>query len=90
MAELEAVTSADRPDLGEQLTKVFRPVWPEFIFHDPVDAEYASRAETYFPQYSVLLLDGPDIVTGGWACRSGGTLLPPTCRTVMTMRSCAQ
>jgi hypothetical protein len=45
---------------------VFRPVWPEFIFHDPIDARYASRAEAYFPQYNLLVLDGPDIVTGGW------------------------
>ena len=66
MAELEIVTNADRPDLGEQLTTVFRPVWPEFIFHDPIDGRYASRVEAYFPQYSVLVLDGPDIVTGGW------------------------
>jgi hypothetical protein len=66
MAELEVVTNADRPDLGEQHTTVFRPVWPEFIFHDPIDARYANRVETYFPQYSVLLLDGTDIVTGGW------------------------
>jgi GNAT superfamily N-acetyltransferase len=66
MAELEVVVSADRPDLGEQLTTVFRPVWPEFIFHDPIDAEYLSQAEAFFPQYNLLVLDGQDIVTGGW------------------------
>lgn len=66
MAELEIVTSADRRDLGEQLTAVFRPLWPEFIFHDPVDAEFSSRVETYFPYYDVMVLDGEDIVTGGW------------------------
>jgi hypothetical protein len=87
MAELEVVTNADHPDLGEQLTTVFRPVWPEFIFHDPIDARYASRAEAYFPQYNLLVLDGPDIVTGGWGVRSGGTALPATYRADMTMRS---
>jgi GNAT superfamily N-acetyltransferase len=66
MAELEVVTSADRPDLEEQLTTVFRPVWPEFIFHDPIDAKYLSRVEACFPQYNLLVLDGQEIVTGGW------------------------
>ncbi|MGN6795046.1 MAG: GNAT family N-acetyltransferase [Streptosporangiaceae bacterium] len=66
MAELEVVTSADHPDLGEQLTEVFRPVWPEFIFHDPVADEYIGRVEAYFPQYNLFVLDGPDVVTGGW------------------------
>lgn len=66
MDELAVVTNADRRDLGEQLTAVFRPLWPEFIFHDPVDAEYSSRVESYFGQYDVLVLDGAEIVTGGW------------------------
>lgn len=66
MGELVVVASADRPDLGEQLAAVFRPVWPEFIFHDPIDAEYLARAEDFFPQYNLLVLDQDEIVTGGW------------------------
>src|SRR5215475_7589283 len=66
MDKLEIVASADRPDLHERLTAVFRPVWPEFIFHDPIDAEYGPRAEAYFQHYSVMVLDGSEIVTGGW------------------------
>ena len=67
MQELRVVTNADRRDLGEQLAAVFRPVWPEFIFHGPVDAEYISRVESYFERYDVLLLDdGDQILTGGW------------------------
>ncbi|HKR69948.1 MAG TPA: GNAT family N-acetyltransferase [Streptosporangiaceae bacterium] len=67
MQELRVVTNADRRDLGEQLAAVFRPVWPEFILHDPVDAEYVSRVESYFERYDVMLLDDEDqILTGGW------------------------
>lgn len=66
MHELEVVTNADRPDLSEQVTAVFRPLWPEFIFHDPIDARYSDRVGTYFAQYDVLVLDGSDVVTGGW------------------------
>lgn len=66
MHELEVVTNADRPDLSEQVTAVFRPLWPEFIFHDPIGAEYSGRVETYFPRYDVLVLDGSEVVTGGW------------------------
>jgi hypothetical protein len=64
--DLEIVTSADRRDLGEQVTAVFRPLWPEFIFHDPISNKYTGRVEAYFPQYDVLLLDEDEVVTGGW------------------------
>ena len=53
-------------DLGEQVAAVFRPVWPEFIFHDPISNKYTGRVEAYFPQYDVLLLDEDEVVTGGW------------------------
>ncbi len=66
MRDLEIVTSADRRDLGEQVTAVFRPLWPEFIFHDPISNKYTGRVEAYFPQYDVLLLDEDEVVTGGW------------------------
>jgi GNAT superfamily N-acetyltransferase len=66
MGELEIVTTADRHDLDEQARDAFRAVWPEFIFHDPVSAEYIGRVESYFPQYDVLLLDQGQVVAGGW------------------------
>jgi hypothetical protein len=66
VGELEIVTSADRRDLAEQAGAAFRQVWPEFIFHDPVGAEYVSKVGAYFPQYDVLLLDDDEVVTGGW------------------------
>ena len=76
MNELDVVTSADRRDLSEQVTAAFRPLWPEFIFHDPVDAEYSERVESYFSQYDVMLLDAGEVVTGGWGVplRWNGTL----------------
>jgi hypothetical protein len=67
MAELEIVTTADRPDLDDQARAVFRPGWPEFIFHDPIVSEHIGRVATYFPHYDVLLLDGGEVVAGGWA-----------------------
>jgi hypothetical protein len=66
MGDLEVVTTADRHDLDEQARDALRSVWPEFIFHDPVAAEYIGRVETYFPQYDVLLLDDGQVVAGGW------------------------
>jgi GNAT superfamily N-acetyltransferase len=66
MDDLEVVTTADRRDFDEQAEEAFRPLWPEFIFHDPVHAEHVGRVETYFPQYDVLLLDDGQVVAGGW------------------------
>ncbi len=34
MADIEVVTSGERHDL-EEARAAFRPIWPEFIFHDP-------------------------------------------------------
>ena len=66
MAELEVVTTADRPDLDDQAEAAFRPGWPEFIFHDPISSEHIGRVATYFPHYDVLLLDRGEVVAGGW------------------------
>jgi hypothetical protein len=43
MSEPEIVTPSDRPDLDEQAGAAFRGEWPEFIFHDPVTAEFIGR-----------------------------------------------
>jgi len=66
MAELEIVTSADRPDLGEQTAAAFRPTWPEFIFHSSFDRSYLERSGEYFAGYDILLLDGGEVAAGGW------------------------
>jgi GNAT superfamily N-acetyltransferase len=66
MGDLEIVTVSDRHDLDDQARDALRTVWPEFIFHDPVSAEYISRIEEYFPRYDVLLLDDGQVVAGGW------------------------
>jgi GNAT superfamily N-acetyltransferase len=66
MGDLEIVTVSDRHDLDDQARDALRTVWPEFIFHDPIAAEYISRIEEYFPQYDVLLLDEGQVVAGGW------------------------
>ena len=66
MGELEVVTSAERHDLDEQARAAFLPTWPEFIFHDPVAADYIGRVEAYFPRFDVMLLDDGEVVAGGW------------------------
>ncbi len=57
MGNLEIFTTSERHDLDEQAKAAFLPTWPQFIFHDPVDAQYLDRAESYFPHYDVLLLE---------------------------------
>lgn len=41
-------------------------MWPQFIFHDPLDAEYLDRVEAYFPHYDVLLLEDGEVAASGW------------------------
>lgn len=67
MSDLQVVTTADRPDLDEQVSAAFRPGWPEFIFHDPVAKAHIDRVGDYFPRYDLLLLDGGQVAAGGWA-----------------------
>ncbi len=66
MSDLEVVTTSERPDLEDETRTAFRQNWPEFIFHDPISNEYVGRVEAYFPYYDVLLLDGGEVVAGGW------------------------
>ena len=63
---MQIVTTAQRPDLEDQARDAFRVAWPEFIFHDPVAAEYGGRKDAYFQDYDVLLLDEGRVVAGGW------------------------
>jgi GNAT superfamily N-acetyltransferase len=66
VAEIEIVTTADRPDLDDQARAALRGVWPEFIFHDSLVAAYLERVEAYFPRYDLLLLARGGVVAGGW------------------------
>ncbi len=66
MSDLEVVTTAERHDLDDEARAAFRQTWPEFIFHDPLSAEYIGRVETYFPSYDIMLLDGGEVVAGCW------------------------
>ncbi|HET7016272.1 MAG TPA: hypothetical protein VFI65_20285 [Streptosporangiaceae bacterium] len=76
MADIEVVTSGQRHDLDEEARSALRSTWPEFIFHDPVSAQYLDRVEDYFPYYDVMLLDQGHVVAGAWAvplCWNGQT-----------------
>jgi GNAT superfamily N-acetyltransferase len=66
MSELEIVTSSDRHDLDDEARDAFRQNWPEFVFHDPISAEFIGRVESYFPRYDIMLLDRGKVVAGGW------------------------
>ena len=66
MAEYAVVTHGDRPDLHDQLPDAFREVWPEFIFHDAVASEFIARVDQYFAFFGILIVDGEQVVAGGW------------------------
>jgi hypothetical protein len=66
VSELEIVTTSDRPDLEGEARAALRQNWPEFIFHDPVSNEHIGRVEQCFPFYDIMLLDGGEVVAGGW------------------------
>lgn len=66
MGNLEIFATSERHDLDEQARAAFLPAWPQFIFHDPVDAEYPGRAGTCFPHYDVLLLEDGEVAASGW------------------------
>jgi GNAT superfamily N-acetyltransferase len=66
LAELEVVTSADRPDLDDEAEAAFRIEWPEFIFHDAISSAHIDRVTEYFPRYNIMVLDAGEVVAGGW------------------------
>jgi GNAT superfamily N-acetyltransferase len=56
----------DRPDLSDQFETAFRSVWPELIFHDAVAKEYLDRIQSRFPTYDITVVEGDQVVAGGW------------------------
>jgi GNAT superfamily N-acetyltransferase len=66
MSKFEVVTTAERPELQDQFDEAFRPVWPEFIFHDSVSNQYVSKVQERFPLFDVTVVDGGKVVAGGW------------------------
>jgi GNAT superfamily N-acetyltransferase len=66
MPDRQIITTSDRPDLDEQGKAALLPVWPEFIFHDPVSSELMDRAAICFPRYDVRILDDGEVIAGGW------------------------
>lgn len=64
---METVSVAERPDLAERLP--FGEGWPRFLFHDPVAARCLPVVEEAFPDLNLVVLDGEEIVAGGWAVR---------------------
>jgi len=66
MSTFEVVTTAERPELQDQFDEAFRPLWPEFIFHDAVSNQYVSKVQERFPLFDVTIVDGGKVVAGGW------------------------
>ncbi|MGH7639667.1 MAG: GNAT family N-acetyltransferase [Candidatus Dormibacteria bacterium] len=63
---MQLVVSKERPDLAEQAEQTFRARWPEFIFHDPVNAAHIDRVGQYFWSWNLWMLDKGRVVAGGW------------------------
>jgi len=66
MSTFEVLTTAERPELQDQFDEAFRPVWPEFIFHDAVSNQYVSKVQERFPLFDVTIVDGGKVVAAGW------------------------
>lgn len=66
MTGIEIFTSADRPDLEDQARAAFTGGWPEFVFHDPVAAEYSGRVAAYFSRFDLMLVEDGEVIAGGW------------------------
>jgi hypothetical protein len=62
----EIVTTADRPDLGEQSRAALLPVWPEFILHDQVSALLMGQVADCFPSCDIRILEDGAVVAGSW------------------------
>ncbi|MHB1527032.1 MAG: hypothetical protein ACYCZN_12285 [Candidatus Dormibacteria bacterium] len=60
---MEVVSLADRPDLVPATAEL--AAGPEFIFHDPVAAEFWHRLIEDFADYQTALLDGGRVVAKG-------------------------
>lgn len=61
------VTTSNRPDLAEQAGEALLADWPEFVLHDRQAGEAMPRAWTLFPHFDIRILDGGQVVAGGWA-----------------------
>lgn len=61
------VTTSDRPDLAGQAGEALLADWPEFILHDRQAQEAMPRAWTLFPQFDIRILEGGEVIAGGWA-----------------------
>ncbi len=83
---MQLVVSKERPDLAEQAEQTFRARWPEFIFHDPVNAAHIDRVGQYFWSWNLWMLDKGRVVAGGWGGPCNGTAAWPICPTVTTAR----
>ena len=64
---MQTVSLAERPELGDDLP--FGEGWPRFLFHDPVAARCLPVVEKAFPELSLVVLDGKEVVAGGWGVR---------------------
>jgi hypothetical protein len=62
MGHMNIVTLAERPGLDLDIAP-----WPEFIHHDPVNAELTPRLAAEFPGFQIALLEGERVIASG-AC----------------------
>jgi hypothetical protein len=65
-SDIRVVSLAERPDLDEL---PFGPGWPQFLFHDPVAKRCLPVVDEAFPDLNLVVIDGDEIVAGGWAIK---------------------
>src|ERR671922_1336500 len=58
----ELVTLEQRPDLGEQVRRLSREAWPEFLQHDQACARYWRFLFESFARFQLLLCQAGDLV----------------------------
>jgi GNAT superfamily N-acetyltransferase len=64
--ETVIVTTADRPDLDEQMQAALLDDWPLFVLNDRQAPEAMPLAWQLFPQFDIRLLEDDAIAAGGW------------------------
>ena len=62
---VEPLHARPRPD--DRMARLFAAGWPEFIFHDTETERHIGRIRRLFPHLELVLLDGDELVAGGWA-----------------------
>jgi GNAT superfamily N-acetyltransferase len=62
MPAIEILTAGEHPDLEAGAKAALRAGWPAFVLRDPLSSTYRDRAQSYFPQFAVLLVEDGEVL----------------------------